>query len=1077
MLPLVSALQSLVATISLAMIDPFNSMAHLDETPANVGIPAGNDHSPYISDMATVTELNNVLVDAAMAVSPIASPAILAWTVILQDIRSTSSARKEARELRQSQRAVEGFEEDSSMDEEATGSEPAPRLARRASASSDISLEAGVYEDILEAIMDVPIEEDPIEFLGRSAVDGCRVFDVLATIASTGPDVFSRSGIKIRSIVLESVRFSLGMTGYVPEIMNTVLATLTAGQNYWDVADREQVMGLDHPLAIFLQDNILRQSFLDAAKSRYPYERLPFLKLIRAVAACQLFHDDGTLIAVRILENIPSFTYVLPANFKDYETTQEEDNTNSVQLTRAVELFEPRGSMKLTRGRGSADSGALVISQDDMCIPAGTHGRIVSETGPKVAVWFHEYSGLKYMGKLLETALTAGEFVDATTSEVADRDSVIEIIGLFASLINSGCKLEKKTNGVIDPSGRTHRILEDASDGLSRNRDIVTVIFALFEEELQRQSEGVGQENGLELLVVSIQFIHALVPILPGRVWPLLGRSGLLDIDGRGGKLSSILGGVEIVISRYDFVLSCMHLLNALVEDTATNAVLRKSHGKQIIKAGRKDDSGTGVPTAVVARVLESFTRTAVDIFGSSCNWKYAIPEQRLSLSNLLSGLFDRILQYTYGVDDISEPSSKLCGTLATAARLVCDTFLSSSLGHLRFQPILRGLLDGFLTPDGTYQSSSDKSWQSHVRSILQLCKTLIRLGTVLQMPASHLENQLFKVSPLLARLYAVNKLYQTPVVTLLESLVVSVADGTEEPPSLLGHLGPQTSKNFLHMLLDLGKPLDDDGHFIAIWRLLSSVVSNRQQWFAIYLLTGRTPRDTLKDDTKNQESATTVKPLLTFALDALVDIENLPLPRALAMLEFISLAQNFWPWAMSGLQKQPKFINSITDYASATQSVPRSANDETSLEGCYRIRMAGYIAEILAMYLYHSRQVGKSEPVKDIIAKLEFFKESAVTVPSYKSSLHGNLKRNFENRFTGCTLQDFKRTRLETRTFGSEYFYDLELAERMLGSDSAWSGRKGDGLSHELEKANINLSLVDSQVVRQCSTSVPLRY
>jgi len=267
-------------------------------------------------------------------------------------------------------------------------------------------------------------------------------------------------------------------------------------------------------------------------------------------------------------------------------------------------------------------------------------------------------------------------------------------------------------------------------------------------------------------------------------------------------------------------------------------------------------------------------------------------------------------------------------------------------------------------------------------------------------------------------------------------------------------------------MLLDLGKPLDNDEHAIGIWRLMSSVVSNRQQWFAIYLLTGRTPRDTLKNDGKNQAGGATTKPLLKTALDALVDIKNLPQPRALAMLEFISLAQNFWPWAMSDLQKQSQFITSISDFASTIESVPRSAKDERSIDGCYRIRMGGYIAEILAMYLYHSRQIGNLEPAKEILTKVEFFKESAVVVPSYKSSLHGNLKRNFENRFPGCTLQDFKRTRLEPRSFGSSYFYDLKLADRMLTSDSAWTGKKGDGLAHELVQANINLSLVDSQVV-----------
>jgi len=76
-------------------------------------------------------------------------------------------------------------------------------------------------------------------------------------------------------------------------------------------------------------------------------------------------------------------------------------------------------------------------------------------------------------------------------------------------------------------------------------------------------------------------------------------------------------------------------------------------------------------------------------------------------------------------------------------------------------------------------------------------------------------------------------------------------------------------------------------------------------------------------------------------------------------------------------------------------------------------------------------------------------------------------LKRNFEARYSGCSLQDFKHTRLDIREFGREYFYDVTFADKMLNSDQSWTGRKNDGLAEELAKANVNLSLVDAQVVR----------
>jgi nuclear pore complex protein Nup188 len=117
-----------------------------------------------------------------------------------------------------------------------------------------------------------------------------------------------------------------------------------------------------------------------------------------------------------------------------------------------------------------------------------------------------------------------------------------------------------------------------------------------------------------------------------------------------------------------------------------------------------------------------------------------------------------------------------------------------------------------------------------------------------------------------------------------------------------------------------------------------------------------------------------------------------------------------------------------------------------------------------LAMHLFHSRQTGKPSVTKDLISNLGYFTRFAVAVPQYNSSLHGNLKRNFETRYGGSKLSDFQRTSLETRDLGRDYFYDLPLADKMLSFDSAWSKPQGFGL--EVAHANVNLALVDAQIV-----------
>ncbi len=1056
------------------MIDCQKSLESLFDPDLAQGDHAGLGLIPYISDLQTIGDLHKILLDAASGLSPVGSPAVLAWSIILKAMRETSMARKEARELRQSVRAEEAFEEDASFDEETgyasrTGR---PRPARRFSAGSESSVEAGMYDEFLESTRDVISDEDPIQYLAYSAIDGSHVFDVLTSLAvffGTVPYA-DMLGSRIRLSVLTLTRCSIEVMEYAPEIINTTLVALTGNRNFWDLAESQQSPSVEDPLLMFLGDDYFGQKLLNNAMARYPYEPLPFLKIIHAIASCQTLHDEGVPVALRPLERMPSFTFQLPQDFRDYETIQEEDNANTIQLIRDVELFKPRKIARLTGTFGGKYSTSVTLTQTqaDFIIPRGTPGRIVSDSdsGPKVAQWFQEYSGLKYMGKLLETSLTASDYVDATMGEPVDGESVAEIIGLLATLLLTSTKIEESSDINMEPHASAYRILEDASDGLDRNRDIVGVVFKIFEEELERQSASLDNDAPLDILVACVQFIYALVPVLPSRVWPLLGRSKLLDIDGQGGRLSSVLARVEIVSCRYDFLLSCIHLFHALVEDSVRHALRRKIGSKSLVRHGSKEDQGTGVPEQLLSNILSSYTRTLVDVFESACNWRFAIQEQRLQLSELILRGFNNILYYTHGIDDSSRREAKLTKSLMPAAQYIIEAFLSPKSGHLRYRPIMRSLLDGISSPEILLQSSLGVLSLREVRASIILAITLLKLSVLVDRPKSQLEHQFFKLSPLIARLYVMHESYRILVVQLLEALVLCASSREEEPPSLLGHLGRKTSKNFIQMLLELDKPLNDAENVTAIWHLMSVVISSRQQWFSIYLLTGRPPREALKE-AKPEKPSWPAKTALKIALDALTNVHDLPMPRATAMLEFISLAQNYWPWAMSDLHiKQSNFIKGISEFVSILAPAPVSASEERMMQACYQIRMAAYIAEILAMYLYHSRQLGNTAPVTDVLPHIEFYTRCAVSAPNYNVSLHGNLKRNFEAMYSGCSLQDFKLTQLDTREYGREYFYDINFADKMLNSDQAWTGRKSDGLAEELAKANINLSLVDAQVV-----------
>lgn len=134
---------------------------------------------------------------------------------------------------------------------------------------------------------------------------------------------------------------------------------------------------------------------------------------------------------------------------------------------------------------------------------------------------------------------------------------------------------------------------------------------------------------------------------------------------------------------------------------------------------------------------------------------------------------------------------------LIPSASHIVDSFLSSSSSSLKFQPLLVAFLDGLGTPDSTTFLNESALWQKQVTSVLTFSRTLLLVSNYLEGQPSQLESNLFKIAPLIARLYATSDTYLKPVVTLLEALIVTANYGTE-PPSLLGHLGQYAAKNFL---------------------------------------------------------------------------------------------------------------------------------------------------------------------------------------------------------------------------------------------------------------------------------------
>ena len=1076
-------LQSLVALNSLAILNIPVATGILNRSSSLVASAAElGDAALYILNPSTVNELNDLIFESAEASFHNASLAVFAWGIILQTLREYALSSKDSREYRQAQRALDSFNGAEIQEAGSTEGEHGRRLSspqRRSSITSDTSQQSQqstLLEELLDRIMDTPVDGDPIGFLAKSAVDGTSVFDIIIELAVAfasyyGCEHEGESGLQVRVLLLDLVRAASEWVGYQPKLIQATLAILSGLNRPSDVARHSASRSDVEPAHVLFQDGLLMQRLYLTSMARFPYEISPFLQLSQALAVksnVQREADRTTLDAY--ISTMTSYTCVVPQEFGDYEI-READDGFSVELTSSLDRFgkghESVSRSQLTNGKGRQSSNSDRLGC--FSVPTGTVGTVLTPDKPLIVMWHYTYSGWSYLGMLLQRALRGEESREAPET-MSSTETVSDIISLFTRLLISYSPSE--IGQTSESNGKAEEFLEHASSNLERNEDIISVVFGIFESQLQTYSASAEAEVSLDVIVQCIHFAIALLKILPGRVWPFLGRSIFLGPGNTECRLSTIVIGNEMTAEKYEFLIGCLCLFDELITDAITHAVPRLSYSTAVTRFQRPIVSGTGISEPGTRQILLSFEQAMVGAFGSLSDWKFLSENDRFEVALKFCQSFTRIVNYCFGIDDSLDLSHKISGILAPAAEHLAEVFLLNPTNDLSLQPVIELLLQGMRTPSTTLPVRGHQNRISSVVAILEFTHSLVRLNGYLTHPPGGIEELLFKAVPLLTSLYAAHSRYRTPILRLLSSLVENAAKPRAQPPSLLGHLGKYTVTQFLDLLSDLEGPLDDEYLANAIWDLLASIVSQRQQWFAIIVLTGSTPRTSLRS---SEEKPNHTRSLFQVALSRLTMIEKLSPMVARSILNFVALSIDFWPWTMKTVESESGALDAITAYLNSMHSGP-NANESSKVVIDYnRVENASIITRILAMYSLYRRQKGDQEYSRKLISSLKYLFRNAVALPSYNASLHGNLKKNFDSKFGGCTLSDFKKTAFSNPRLGGNYFYDLKIANEMMAYDPAWLGTRSQGFYAEVSRANYNLSMVEAQIVSLYSSSIGL--
>ncbi|KAK2801975.1 hypothetical protein FQN50_007533 [Emmonsiellopsis sp. PD_5] len=1034
---IIAPLQALIAITSLSFLKLRSSVSYFEAASRSSGIAEPRiGNSPFFLSRDNVGEINEICLKAASVGCLNSMPMVFGWAVIMFSVREIALATKEERELQQAQYAIDSFNSN------------AP------SSSPSRAAEQSIFEDIFEKARNPAFDEDFVKFLVSTSVDKCQLFDIiinlvdnLGPISGAGDGGLTSRWIRVE--LLDLTRASIEFLDYIPEVISSILCIVGGPTDDCNQASRSGPSDGCDPRSMFIQDPVLIDRVFRVAKSRFPYEAINFLKICRTLSGSDIVNDDGLPYVAQELENMETYTQMISAGFQGYQPIREDENANFVGLIRPLPMQETATS-KGTAENGS-NSNAIVLAEASI-IPPDAVGQVVNESKPAVIMWYHQYNCLGFLGKWLEQA------TNTRRSGYEPEDEVMaEIIGLFADLITSA-QAYSKQNGT---ESSAKRILEMASDGLSRHGDIISVVFDIFERGLQNTINRRGSNRNLQPIISCLQFINAVISIIPGRVWPYLARSSFIGSDGKGGMLATVVSSIEASSGDFSFLITAIRMFDCLIEDAIIHAGVRRTAGHVSSKSGHVAEFSAGVPPYIMRNFLLALVRTMLEAYNSNATWRYNDIRQQLTINTSLATSLEKIIYCTYATDDTSDLDSKLTGVFSSSASYVLNVLRPTSVEELPFNPVLRTILNSLQTSTSTSDLRALTLQTQHVQSALKLSERLVQAGKLLGSPMSMLETQLFKASPILIRLYALSYDYQLPVVSLIELLITYAAlDPDREPPSLLGHIGAKSSCHFLDCLSKFDRPFKEPALYASIWDLLSTIISKRQQWLAVFLLTGTSARDSLKKNDKDKASTMNGQPFLGISLDLLAKIDTIHPRVAISALDFVARAQEHWLWATPQIKNHSKFFSKIVSFVAGLDMRKFSALDQ-----CFNTKIAALVADICAVYLHSAKESRDQSFFKTLIPLISWFADNAVDVAGYNASLHANLRKNFEMKYPGCKATNMKRTVFVRSELGENYFYDVALGSKLFGYDFAWDGTRGQGFVEEVKRANLNLSLVEAQM------------
>ena len=1043
---LITKIQTSVSLTTLVFFDISNAMSAIvaggEDLQNNQQI---GDPWCYFFDVHSVTDIHAIMFTAAKGLILQASPAVFAWGVILWIIREIGLGAKASREGQHIQRAIDQH-----------GS---PDPGRRLSGSSASSLQQSVFEDVLDQVRLVGYEDDPITDLMHNAMDGTKVFDIIGSLALQAHAEIPLEDYLKNVILQDLLVVALEPLGYVSDLVAAQLALLSGPELTADKRSQDTRFPVASVRTQFLNNRFLMENVFEVALARFPYETLPFLELCKALSGPPFNADAGLPTILAQLRSVDTFTQAMENKFSAYHTIREDENANLVSLDRSLGMLDTNHQDLLEANPHQQESLSTYV------IPAHTTGQVISEERPIVIMWYHQYSVLSYIGKLLQQ-YQLGK-LELSRSLESSELVVVESISLLTKLVRGSLQAENTNISKTQRIENAIAILNEAGDGLEDDQDIISIVLELAEQEIQGMRYRKNSDRSLDQSVACIDFMTAVVEVAPSRIWTAVSRRSLFDGSGSDGMLLRIIGGVEAASGDFPLLEKVVSFYSTLVQDAVTHAVERAPSRTQADNSRLMASGQASAPQHLMQTSLLAFTEMMFEALQDSQNWKFTSSVLHMHIIADIMETFSRILVYVYNIDDNTRLDHKITRVVAAAAEYVTDTFNGRQDGdgdgdssemldnNTNTMPLFRILIAGLSRPAGNIERNVFRASVRQTLATLSLCLNLNRTAN-LNGKTCPLQRQLYDFFPILVRLAVLDESFRKQSLELMHQLVRD--SSSDEAGSLLGRLGSDSSRSLLNVLAALDQQQAPGSMTkIAIWELLTSLVGSHQQWFAVLVLTGTSPQRSIKDSSL-ESSELRAGSFLDTAFDRLSDIAKLSPLEAATLLRFVNAAQQNWAWTTSRLHGHPEVFTSVMNFVGRIDITNPTRRSHLN-------QIAALAADLSAVYLHYIRSIRDVSVMKKIIPAFNWLTIHAIGVSGYNSSLQANLRKNFAAKFPSCGLPNFKRTQMTPIHYGQNFLYDIRLADQLLSFDPSWKKGQDQGFEAEFRRANINMSLVQSEI------------